>query len=116
MSNLSSQADPPTFKNLSFILREFDVRKNKVLDLKMLLMVFWNCIGLMLGALGACLGDLLVLLQAFGGTLNSQNFLLASLPGQIVCCFFFASSFAPFFEVVVFLILESLGVEFKLSS
>ena len=53
----------------------------------MLLMVFWASVGLILGALGAFLGALLVLLRAFGGTLNSQNFLLASLPGQIVCFF-----------------------------
>ena len=81
----------------------------------MLLMVFWGSLGLILKALGAFLGALLVLLRAFGGTLNSQNFLLASLPGQIDC-FFFASSFAPFFEVVVFLIFEPLGVDFELSS
>ena len=53
----------------------------------MLLMVFWSSLGLILGALGAFLGALLVLLRAFGGTLNSQNFLLASLPGQIDCFF-----------------------------
>ena len=74
----------------------------------MLLMVFWASVGLILGALGAFLGALLVLLRAFGGTLNSQNFLLASLPGQIDC--------SPFFEVVIFLIFEPLGVDFELSS
>ena len=51
----------------------------------MLLMVFSKSLGLILGALGALLGALLVLLWAFGGTLNSQNFLLASLRGQNDC-------------------------------
>ena len=37
-------------------------------------MVFWVSLGLILGALGAFLGGLLVLLRAFGGTLTSQNF------------------------------------------
>ena len=51
----------------------------------MLLMVFEGSLGLILGALGAFLGALLVLLRAFGGTTNSQNFFLDSLPGQIDC-------------------------------
>ena len=50
-------------------------------------MVFWGSLGVILGALGALLGALLMLLLAFGSTLNSQNFLLASLPGQIACFF-----------------------------
>ena len=45
----------------------------------MLLMVFWASLGLILGALGACLGVLLVLLQAFGGTLTSQDFCFGAL-------------------------------------
>ena len=81
----------------------------------MLLMVFGGSLGLILGALGAFLGALLVLLRAFGGTLNSQNFFLGSLPGQIYG-FLFVSSFAPFFEVIVFLIFEPLGVDFELPS
>ena len=74
MSILSSQADPPTLKNLDFIRRELGFRKIKVCDLKMLLMVFWGSLGLVLGALGGFLGALLVLLRALGGTLNFQNF------------------------------------------
>ena len=81
----------------------------------MLLMVFWASLGLILGALGAFLGGLLVFLRAFGGTLHAQNFFLGSLPGQIYC-FFFASSFAPVLEVFVFLIFEPLRVDFELSS
>ena len=81
----------------------------------MLLMVFWNSLGLILGALGAFLVAILMFLQAFGGPLNSHNFFLASLPGQTYCSFC-VSCFAPFLEVVVFLIFEPLGVDFKLSS
>ena len=67
--------------------REFDFRKIKVSDLKMLLMVFGASLGFILGALGAFLGALLVFLRAFGGTLHAQNFFLGSLPGQISCFF-----------------------------
>ena len=63
--------------------RELDFRKITVSDLKMLLMVFWTSLELILGALGAFLGVLLMLLRAFGGTLHAQNFFLGSLPGQI---------------------------------
>ena len=81
----------------------------------MLLMVFWASLGLILGALGAFLGGILVFLRAFGGTLHAQNFFLDSLPGQNYC-YFCVSAFAPFFEVIVSLILEPLGVDFELSS
>ena len=53
----------------------------------MLLRVFWASLGLILGALGAFLGGLLVLLRAFGGTLHAQNVFLDSLPDQIDCSF-----------------------------
>ena len=76
MSILSSQADPPTLKNLDFMKRELGFQKIKVCDLKMLLMVFWGSLGLVLGALGGFLGALLVPLRALGGTLNFQNFFL----------------------------------------
>ena len=80
----------------------------------MLLMVFWASLGLILGALGAFLGSLLVFLRAFGGTLPAQNFFLGSLPGQIYCffCFFFRSLLRNRF----FLIFNPLGVDFELSS
>ena len=74
MSILSSQADPPTLKNLDFMGRELGFRKIKVFDLKMFLMVFGGSLGLVLGALGGFLGALLVPLRALGGTLNFQNF------------------------------------------
>ena len=45
----------------------------------MLLMAFWASVGLILGALGAFLGALLVLLRAFGGTLTSQDFCFGAL-------------------------------------
>ena len=72
----------------------------------MLLMVFWGSLGLVLGALGPPLRTLLVLLRALGGTLNSQNFGLGSLPGNLL--FFCVLSVAPFLEIVVFLIFEHL--------
>ena len=53
----------------------------------MLLMLCWGSLGLILGALEGFLGALLVLLRAFGGTLNSQNFFGGSLPDQIYCFF-----------------------------
>ena len=94
MTILNSQADPPTFKNVGFMGREFDFRKITVSDLKMLLMVFWGSLGLISGALGAFLGSLLVLLRASGGTLHAQNFFLGSLPGQIYCFYrLFSRSF-----------------------
>ena len=64
--------------------RELDFRKIKVWDLKMLLMVFWGSLGLILGALGAFLGGLLVLLRAFGGNLTSQNFFFGALEDHLV--------------------------------
>ena len=78
-------------------------------------MLFWGTLVLILGALRAFLGDILVFLRALGGTLNSQNFFLGSLPGETFC-FVSVSSFAPFFEVFVFLIFEPLGVDFDPSS
>ena len=79
----------------------------------MLLMVFSVSLGLILGALGAFLGALLVFVRAFGDTLHAQNFFWDSLPGQIYC-HFFVSAFAPFFEIIVSLILEPLRVDFEL--
>ena len=60
-------------------MREPDFRKIKVWDLKMLLMVFWGSLWLILGALGAFLGGLLVLLRALGGNLTSRNFFSGAL-------------------------------------
>ena len=42
--------------------------------------------------------------------------LLFGLPSWPNLLLFFVSAFAPFFEVIVFLILEPLGVDFELSS
>ena len=74
VSSLSSQADPPTLKNLDFASAAARFSKIKVCDLKMLLMVFWGSLGLVLGALGGFLGALLVPFRALGGTLNFQKF------------------------------------------
>ena len=81
----------------------------------MLLMVFGGSLGLMLGALGAFLAALLVFLQAFSSTLHAQK-LIFGLSSWRNLLLFFVSAFAPFFEVIVFLILEPLGVDFELSS
>ena len=59
--------------------RELDFRKIEVSDLKVLLMEFWGSIGLILGAVWAFLGGILVLLRAFGGTLTSQVFCFGAL-------------------------------------
>ena len=48
----------------------------------MLLMVFWGSLVLVLNALGAFLAAILVILHAFGGTLNYHDFFLGSLPGE----------------------------------
>ena len=96
VSILSSQADPPTLKNVGFM--RAGARFSS--DLKMLLTVFWGSLELILGALGAFLGALLVLLRAFGGTLHAQNFFLGSLPGQIYC--FYRLFFRSFLRSLCF--------------
>ena len=77
----------------------------------MLLMVFGGSLGLILDALGGSFG-------AFAGFRWHHEFskLLFGLPSWPNLLFFFVSAFAPFFEVIVFLILEPLGVDFELSS
>ena len=89
VSILSSQADPPTLKNLAGAR----FSKNQGLGSKDALD---GVLGLPLAHFGCAWrlwGALLVPLRAFGGTLNSQNFCLRSLPCQIDCffCLFFRS-------------------------
>ena len=71
---LTSQAVPPTLKNLDFASAGLDFRKIKVWDLVMLFRVFGGSLGLLFGAPGGVLGALLVLLGAPGGTPTSPNF------------------------------------------
>ena len=75
---LTSQAVPPTFKNLDFASARLDFQKIKVWDLVMLFRVFGGSLGLLFGAPGGVLGALLVLLGAPGGTPTSPNFSFGS--------------------------------------
>ena len=91
MSILSSQADPPTFKNDGFIKTGARFSKNHGFGSK--------------GALDGVLGLWHL----------ACSKLLSGLPSWPNLLFFFVSSFAPFLEVFVFLIFEPLGVDFELS-
>ena len=105
----------------------------------MLLMVSWGSLGLVLGAFGGLLGALLVLLRALGGSSGSHNFpktFWGSPPGTVFYCvllhvarvrlrnllisslsvFLLASSLTLIFQIVVFPLLEPLGVDFELPS
>ena len=71
MSILSSQADPPTLKNLDFALAGARLRKNQGLRSKDVLdKGFGALLGSFLGALGGFFGAMFVLLRALGGTLS----------------------------------------------
>ena len=115
MSILSSQADAPTLKNPVFASAAARFSKNQGLGSKDaldgVLELSWVHLGCPWGLLGGSFG-------AFWGFRWHLEFskLLIGLPSWPNCLFFFASSFAPFFEVVVFLIFEPLSVDFELSS
>ena len=74
-------------------------------------MVLWGSLGLILGVLGGSFG----VCAGFRWHLACSKLLLG-LPSWPNLLFFFVSAFAPFFEVIVFLILELLRVDFELSS
>ena len=57
-SIVSSQADPPTLKNLEFPQGIFTFMKNNDLNPKMVLKAFGGVLGLLLGALGGLLAAL----------------------------------------------------------
>ena len=84
MSMLSSQADPPTLKNVGFMKAGARFSENQGFGSKDALD---GVLGLLLGSFWVLLGAHLVFLRAFGGTLHAQNFFLVSFPGQIYCCF-----------------------------
>ena len=63
-----------TLKNLDFMKAGARFSKNQGLWSKDALDGVLSSLGLVLGALGGFLGDLLVPLRALGGTLNFQNF------------------------------------------
>ena len=115
MSILSSPADPPTFKNVVFMRAGARFSKNLGFGSKDaldgVLGLSWAHFGCSWGLLGVSFG-------AFAGFRWHHEFskLLFGLPSWPNLLFFFVSSFAPFFEVIVFFILEPLGVDFELSS
>ena len=79
MSILSSQAGPPTLKNLDFVLAGARFSKNQGLGSKDalggVLALSWARFGCSWGLLGGFLEAFLVRSRALGGTLNFQNFL-----------------------------------------
>ena len=115
MSILSSQADPPTLKNLDFASAGARFSKNQGLGSKDALDgglgLSWAHFGYSWGLLGGSFG-------AFAGFRwhLACSKVLSGLPSWPNLLFFFVSSFAPFLEVFVFLIFEPLGVDFELSS
>ena len=115
MSILNSQADRPTLKNVGFMKAGARFSKNQGFGSKDALDgvwgVSWAHSGCSWGLLGGSFG-------AFAGFRWHHEFskLLFGLPSWPNLLFFFVSAFAPFFEVIVFLILELLRVDFELSS
>ena len=80
----------------------------------MLLVVFGGSLGVILGALEV-LGGSFGAFAGFRWHLEVSK-LLFGLPSWPNLWLFFVFSFAPFFEAIIFLILEPLGVDFELSS
>ena len=115
MSIFSSQADPPTLKNVGFMTAAARFSKNHGFGSKDaldgVLGLSWAHFGGSWGLLGGSFG-------AFAGFRwhLACSKLLSGLPSWPNLLFFSASSFAPVFEVFVFLILEPLRVDFELSS
>ena len=115
MSILSSQADPPTLENVGFMMAAARFSKNHGFGSK--------------GALDGVLGLSWAHFGCSWGFLGGSFGVFASLRWHLACSklffglsswlnllFFFVSAFAPFFELIVFLILEPLRVDFELSS
>ena len=111
MSILSSQADPLTFKNVGFMKAGARFSKNQGFGSK-------DALDGVLGlswAHSGCSGELLGgSFGAFAGFRWHHEFskLLYGLPSWPNLLLLFVSSFAPFFEVIDFFILEPLGVDF----
>ena len=114
MSNLTSQADPPTFKSLSFIKAGAPFSKNQGLGFKDVLDGVLEFSWVHFGCSWGFLGGSFVVFAGFRWHLEFSKFLIGFPSG--LNCFFFASSFAPVFEVFVFLIFEPLGVDLVLPS
>ena len=115
MSILSSLADPLTLKNLDFMKAGARFSRNQGLwskdALDGVLGFSWARFGCSWGLLGGSFG-------AFAGFRwhLACSKLLSGLPSWPNFLFFFTSSFAPVFEVIIFLLFEPLGVDFELSS
>ena len=114
MSNLSSQADPPTLEHLGFMRAGARFSKNQGLGSKDaldgVLELSWAHFGCSWGLLGGSLG-------AFAGFRWHHEFskLLFGFPSWPNLLFFLVFAFAPFFEIIVFLLLEPLRGDFELS-
>ena len=115
VSILSSQADPPTLKNVGFMRAGARFSKNLGFGSKDaldgVLGLSWAHFGCSWGLLGGSFG----VFAGFRWHLACSK-LLSGLPSWPNLLFFFVSAFAPFFEIIVFLILEPLRVDFELSS
>ena len=115
MTILSSQAHPMTLKNVGFMMAGARFSKNRGFGFKDaldgVLGLSWVHLGGSWGLLGGSFG----VFAGFRWHLACSK-LLFGFSSWRNLLFFFVSAFAPFFEVVVFLILEPLGVEFELPS
>ena len=115
MSILSSQADLLTFKNVGFMMAGARFSKNHGFGSKDaldgVLGISWAHFGCSWGLLGGSFG----FFAGFRWHLACPK-LSFGLPSWLNLLFFFVSAFAPFFEVIVFLILELLRVDFELSN
>ena len=111
MSILSSQADRPTLKDDGFMTAGARFSKNQGFGFKDalddVLGLSWAHFGCSWGLLGGSF----VVCAGFRWHLACSK-LLFGLPSWPNLLFFFVSAFAPFFEIIVFLILEPLRVDF----
>ena len=114
-SILNSQAHPPTFRNFGFMIAGTRFSKNQGLGSK-------DALGGVLGLSWARFGCSWELLGVSFGAFAASRWhlacskLLLRLLSWPKLCFFLVSASAPFCEVIVFLLLEPLRVEFELSS
>ena len=115
MSILNSQGDPPTLKNDCFLKAGARFSKNQGFGSKDALD---GVLGLSLAHVGCSWGLLGGSFDAFAGFRwhLACSKLLLGFPSWPNLLFFFVFAFAPFFEVIVFLILEPLRDDFELSS
>ena len=115
MSIWSSQADPPTLKNVSFMNAGARFSKNHGFGSKDaldgVLGLSWAHFGCSWGLLGGSFG----VCAGFRWHLACSKLLFGLLSWPKLW-FFLVSASAPFCEVIVFLLLEPLRVEFELSS